>query len=184
MNGPDVDCEVLILGAGPAGTAAAMHLHGKCSVILCDKEQFPRIKSCGGLLEEKTYQAVKSTAPGSLLTRFQDIEVHMPHGESEMLPGKSVLLDRRTFDLKRVQHCQDLGLPVHERYKAVAIKQHRNHIATSFQNREVIKSRAVIYAVGCGTKMPGMPVLVAPVRIPTLQAEISCPLAHEYRAKV
>src|SRR5262245_9235858 len=41
--------DVLIVGAGPAGSAAAIHLaRGGASVLLVDKARFPRDKPCGG----------------------------------------------------------------------------------------------------------------------------------------
>ena len=41
--------DVLVVGAGPAGSAAAMHLaRGGASVLLADKARFPRDKPCGG----------------------------------------------------------------------------------------------------------------------------------------
>lgn len=41
--------DVLVVGAGPAGSAAAMHLtRGGAHVLLADKARFPRDKPCGG----------------------------------------------------------------------------------------------------------------------------------------
>ena len=41
--------DVLVVGAGPAGSAAAMHLaRGGARVLLVDKARFPRDKPCGG----------------------------------------------------------------------------------------------------------------------------------------
>jgi geranylgeranyl reductase family protein len=41
--------DVLVVGAGPAGSAAAMHLvRGGASVLLAEKARFPRDKPCGG----------------------------------------------------------------------------------------------------------------------------------------
>jgi geranylgeranyl reductase family protein len=41
--------DVLVVGAGPAGSAAAMHLaRGGARVLLADKARFPRDKPCGG----------------------------------------------------------------------------------------------------------------------------------------
>jgi len=47
---PDVErFDVLVVGAGPAGSAAAMHLaRGGARVLLADKARFPRDKPCGG----------------------------------------------------------------------------------------------------------------------------------------
>jgi len=41
--------DVMVVGAGPAGSAAAMHLaRGGARVLLVDKARFPRDKPCGG----------------------------------------------------------------------------------------------------------------------------------------
>ena len=42
-------CEVLIVGAGPAGSACAWQLRrAGMQVVLLDRERFPRNKVCGG----------------------------------------------------------------------------------------------------------------------------------------
>lgn len=48
-------CDVLIVGAGPAGSTAAFMLAGRgLKVALLDRRTFPRPKFCGGLLTWKT----------------------------------------------------------------------------------------------------------------------------------
>jgi menaquinone-9 beta-reductase len=45
---PDVECDVLVVGAGPAGAAAAITLQrAGVSTLLIDKAKFPRDKCCG-----------------------------------------------------------------------------------------------------------------------------------------
>jgi flavin-dependent dehydrogenase len=51
----DVDCEIMIVGGGPAGISTWLHLHkyhpdlaAKC--VLIEKERYPREKICGGAL--------------------------------------------------------------------------------------------------------------------------------------
>jgi flavin-dependent dehydrogenase len=45
---PHVDGDVVVVGAGPAGAATAAHLARRgLSVILVDRQQFPRDKVCG-----------------------------------------------------------------------------------------------------------------------------------------
>jgi geranylgeranyl reductase family protein len=42
-------CDVLVVGAGPAGSATAIHLaRGGARVLLADRSSFPRDKPCGG----------------------------------------------------------------------------------------------------------------------------------------
>jgi geranylgeranyl reductase family protein len=45
---PQFDCDVVIAGAGPGGSAAAYHMaHAGFRVILVDQQRFPRDKVCG-----------------------------------------------------------------------------------------------------------------------------------------
>ncbi len=51
-----LDTDVLIVGAGPAGSIAAYYLAQQgVNVIIIDKAIFPRYKSCGGGLTEKVF---------------------------------------------------------------------------------------------------------------------------------
>jgi len=51
--------DVLVVGAGPAGSAAAMHLaRGGASVLLAEKARFPRDKPCGGGLTGRAVRAL------------------------------------------------------------------------------------------------------------------------------
>lgn len=53
-------CDVLIVGAGPAGSTAAYILAARgLKVVLLDRCHFPRPKLCGGLLTWKTLQSLE-----------------------------------------------------------------------------------------------------------------------------
>lgn len=54
------DCDVIVVGAGPAGCAAAYDLcqWGR-SVLLLDRHEFPRAKACAGGLTVKTLRALR-----------------------------------------------------------------------------------------------------------------------------
>lgn len=61
-----MDCEVVIVGAGPAGAVAAWELARRGRhVILADRARFPRPKPCGGGLTRKTMQCL-GLNPGDL----------------------------------------------------------------------------------------------------------------------
>ena len=52
MTRADHRCDVVVVGAGPAGSTAAYHLAepGTHSVLIVDRVPFPRHKACGGAL--------------------------------------------------------------------------------------------------------------------------------------
>ena len=54
---PDRRFDVLVIGAGPAGSVAALVLaHGGAHVALVDKSRFPRDKACGDLVGPRGVQ--------------------------------------------------------------------------------------------------------------------------------
>ncbi|MFF2009632.1 geranylgeranyl reductase family protein [Streptomyces sp. NPDC058195] len=69
-HGPDEEAQVIVVGAGPAGSAAAFHLaRAGVDVLLLEKSQFPREKVCGdGLTPRAVHQLIRMgvdiNAPG------------------------------------------------------------------------------------------------------------------------
>ncbi|MDP9044047.1 MAG: FAD-dependent oxidoreductase, partial [Pseudomonadota bacterium] len=56
---PDA-CDVLVVGAGPAGSAAAITLaRAGCDVVLIDQHAFPRDKVCGDGLIPDAHHALR-----------------------------------------------------------------------------------------------------------------------------
>ena len=70
------DFDVTIVGAGPAGTAAAydLSLAGK-SVLLIDRHTFPRHKACAGGLTVKTLRALRYPVDPVISRRFKSLEI-------------------------------------------------------------------------------------------------------------
>ena len=51
--------DVIIVGAGPAGTCAALYCHRQgLKTLLLDKSQFPRDKTCGDALSGKSVKVL------------------------------------------------------------------------------------------------------------------------------
>ena len=103
-----VDADVAIIGAGPAGTAAAIHLAhiGVQNVVLVDRYDFPRDKTCGSgvspkgmevLKELRVWEQVKPQAysiKGLRLVTAKDHEIFLSGGES----AAAIICCRRTLD--------------------------------------------------------------------------------------
>lgn len=66
--------DVVVIGAGPAGTAAAYYCaRGGCSTLLIDRAEFPRAKTCGDGLMPTAVAAVRRMGVGNL-------DGHVVHG--------------------------------------------------------------------------------------------------------
>jgi flavin-dependent dehydrogenase len=73
MDLPD-DCDVAIVGAGPAGLACALTLKGKgLTIKIFDKKAFPRSKPCGGGLGIRAIHTLQKLSPynHNLLDNFE-----------------------------------------------------------------------------------------------------------------
>ena len=73
-------CEVLIVGGGPAGAAAAARLkQGGADVLVLDKERFPRLKLCAGWITPEVVRDLQfdpAEYPHRFLT-FQRMHMHV-----------------------------------------------------------------------------------------------------------
>ena len=72
--------DVMIVGGGPAGSSAAWHLRrGGASVVVIDKEPFPRLKLCAGWITPEVVQDLAidpHTYPHRFLT-FDRLHAHV-----------------------------------------------------------------------------------------------------------
>lgn len=96
--------DVLIIGAGPAGCAAAISLarEGK-RVTLIDQHTFPRDKICGDGLIPDSLQALESLGVlESVLDQAKQVKglaCHGPGGGTLHIPGHLAVLPRRDLDM-------------------------------------------------------------------------------------
>ncbi len=119
MTAPRIDADVAIIGAGPAGIATALHLGqlGVKNVVLLDRHDFPRDKTCGSGLSPKGIAVLKA------LGVWEQVESksYPIHGLRLVTPGNreafisggeaaaAVICHRRTLDHLLLQRAQSLG---------------------------------------------------------------------------
>lgn len=95
-----IETEVLIIGAGPAGSACAWQLKQRgVDFLLLDKEDFPRPKTCAGWITPRVMRDVDldpATYPGNF-TRFDHFKVEL--GKLRFtLPTRQYAIRRVEFD--------------------------------------------------------------------------------------
>jgi geranylgeranyl reductase family protein len=115
-----VNADVVIIGAGPAGTAAAAHLGqlGVRDVVLVDKLDFPRDKTCGSGLSPKGIATLRELGVWAAVEphayRITGIRLVTPGGhESYQSAGdavEAVICQRRVLDELILRRAESLGV--------------------------------------------------------------------------
>ena len=124
--------KVLVVGAGPAGTACATELHrAGAEVLVIDKSGFPRDKCCGDGLTTSALRHLQHL--GFDLGRVPNarqcsgVLVHSPGHRSVnlSLPDDgskyAVITPRIELDNALVCHCRDLGVEIIEKAALVSV---------------------------------------------------------------
>jgi geranylgeranyl reductase family protein len=149
--------EVLVIGAGPAGIAAALTAkrHG-LSVEVIDKATFPRDKCCGDGLTTGALRLLEELGlrPNTVASWnvCRDVTLRSPSGRivDLQLPAEgqfAAIASRWDLDAALVAHAREYGITVHEGVAFLGLEQRDEQIrvATSAGERT---ARVVIAADG------------------------------------
>jgi geranylgeranyl reductase family protein len=131
-NDSDVPTEVdvLVVGAGPGGSAAAYHLarHG-LEVLLVDRARFPREKVCGDGLTPRAVNALERMGVDTHDPGFERVEglmiysrrttLRLPWPELETFPGYGLVRTRMDFDELLARRAEKAGARLVEETEAV-----------------------------------------------------------------
>ncbi len=121
------DADVIVVGAGPGGSAVATYL-ARCGhdVLLLDKTAFPREKVCGDGL---TPRAVRELAGLGIATREEDgwirnrglrikgggLQLELPWPDLAAFPDYGLVRPRHDFDATLARNAQAAGAKLFER---------------------------------------------------------------------
>lgn len=153
------DVEVLVVGAGPAGVAAAITAR-RCGldVAMVDKAVFPRDKCCGdglttlALRELETLGFAPATVPS-----FQPVaraDIRAPGGRTVTLPlpaGQGLfaaVTPRIELDAALVTLAEAAGVPVHQGSAVKAVTPSGDAVLVDCEGLGVVRARHVIAADG------------------------------------
>jgi geranylgeranyl reductase family protein len=108
----------VIIGAGPGGAAAAVRLaqRGVRDILLVDKDQFPREKTCGSALSPNGVKLIDSLGVGAEVRRLgyliRALKVVTPGNREMRLETEqaAIVLLRKHFDNLLVEEARRLGV--------------------------------------------------------------------------
>ena len=153
------DNKILIIGAGPAGTAASIYLAKKgYSSILIDEAEFPRDKICGDAIPGGSFDALKSFGLMDKIEQIgnkSDIKELYPGKDKPVTMGsKSITMPRKVFDNLLLAKAVSLGVKF-------SVKKFTGNVSSENDGYEVevfcpktlkksyIKAKYIIIASGC-----------------------------------
>ncbi len=126
-----LETDVLVVGAGPGGSAAAYYLarHG-VDVIVIDKAEFPREKVCGDGLTPRSVKAIQDMGVDVDDPRFEKVigmrvhsqrtTIQLPWPDLTSFPAFGLVMPREGFDHLLVQRAVKAGANLLEHTEAVA----------------------------------------------------------------
>lgn len=148
--------DVLIIGAGPAGTMTAYLLaQAGLKVQILEKAAFPRLKTCGGGLTQRAYREIpfnidpvihKSVTWGYVGVNCQN---YAPvQGDSPI----AYLIERPAFDAFLLQQALDQGAVCHFRQRCLSLNQ-KDDVITIFTDDQKYEGRYLIGADGVHSRV-------------------------------
>jgi len=152
---PELDADVVGVGAGPAGTSTALNLvkadrSWGSRVLLLDRARFPRPKLCGGAVTHLGEKVLKRMGLDFVPPHVAVREVRLVYdGQACTFRGDPVLriARREVFDAWLVREAQAAGVVVREGETVVALEQ-RDDLVELTTSRGVLRARVVVAADG------------------------------------
>lgn len=156
--------DVAVIGAGPAGSAAAYFLaRGGLRVALLDKFDFPRDKTCGDGLTPRALEALsilgilptveKSAYCCTALTvrNSDEVTFRVKLSGPEDPPRRILILPRLNLDELLLQHAIQAGAQFIPDAKVDNIFQDNSHVRLSFEDDQVLDCTFAVIATGANT---------------------------------
>jgi geranylgeranyl reductase family protein len=127
---------VIIVGAGPGGTAAAIRLasRGVQEVLLLDRDVFPRDKTCGSALSPNGVRLARELGIGAEIAQrgypIRALRLKTPGGREMHLASEeaAVILLRRDFDHLLLERARSQGVTFEGGVRVTGVIEERGRV--------------------------------------------------------
>jgi geranylgeranyl reductase family protein len=145
--------DIVVVGAGPAGSTAAKFLAEKgVNVLLIDKSRFPRDKPCGGVLSVRTLKRFQYISEDSIATCSYGGSIHSSSLKHHVQIGKdepiAAFVVRKNFDYSLVRLAMESGATFRDGVSATDIQILKDNATIRLNGGESVESQLVIGADG------------------------------------
>jgi geranylgeranyl reductase family protein len=161
-----IHAKVAIIGAGPGGTAAAAHLGqlGVRNVVLVDRHDFPRDKTCGSGISPRGIEALRKLGVWGKVephaTWIDRVRLVTAGGrESTQSAGvEAIICKRRIFDQILLETAVDRGVRFLPNFTASTIENGNGRV-NGFSSRDgrTVYADHVLVAGGCHCRVGANP---------------------------
>ena len=157
-----INADVGIIGAGPAGLAAALHLGqiGVKHVVIVDRQGFPRDKTCGSAISPKGRIVLEELGVSEAVTAasyaIRGLRLVTPRGHDVILSSQqdaALICHRRTLDHLLLQKARDAGVQFLGNFEASHLLQRGDRVVgfRASDGREV-RANYTVVADGAHTR--------------------------------
>lgn len=147
--------DVIVIGAGPAGTTSALRLaEAGLSVLLLEKQRLPRDKPCGGGLTPKARRLLPVPVEDLVLNRATSVQVKVGNRLSthfQSVEAAIWMVRRRELDLRLAECAARRGVEIHEGESFRSLELGTEVRVTS--DRGCYQGKAVIGADGAESRV-------------------------------
>jgi menaquinone-9 beta-reductase len=155
--------DVIVIGAGPAGSAASFFLSkAGLNVLMVDKASFPRDKTCGDALSNRAIKIIDLMGGLNKLQKMgksiSKLRFFPPSGNSLQIPipqinqYKTLIVPRFLLDDYLKELSINVGTTFIGDYKINAVK-HENQTVFVSGKKGTYEAKLVIYATGANTTL-------------------------------